>query len=75
MSSRMDPTVKALAFVKRITAKTVQEAGTIEDRLMLIDLWERELGAIRKKLVVDDGQSPAGLLFAEQREVGDVGKL
>jgi hypothetical protein len=69
----MDPTIKALSFIKRVTGKTVAEVPAAHDKLMLLDLWEREIAAVRQKLVLEGTQ--ATLASAEAREFGHAGKL
>jgi hypothetical protein len=50
----MDPTIKALAKIKREIRKIVLSAPTLEERLTVLDFAEREATALRKELVVSD---------------------
>lgn len=71
----MDPTIKALAAIKRDIRKIVAMAQTEQDKLTVIDFGERELAALRKEVVVGKPTSGGTLSASEQTAFGDLGKL
>lgn len=72
----MDPTIKALAAIKRDIRKIVALASSTKDKLTVIEFGERELTAIRQELVVGDQlAAPSTLSASEKTAFGDLGKL